>query len=196
MVNYDLMLDTHKAGVQASVKGIKTGDTESRELIITLSDGGRPLSITSDSIATIWCEKEDGSTAYTPCEIKNGKVHHTIKTSETDVVGDVVCELRITKNGKVLTAPRFVMSVEGIIQTDGAVESQNDFSALTEALGRVIEAESGLSSKADKVSGTPGNLAVIGGSGNLADSGLRIDKIATSEWVKAYVDEAIVEGEW
>lgn len=171
MVKYSLMLDTHKGGCQATIEGIKTQDLGSRFVEISFLDGSRPFTVPDGSLATVWAIKPSGSTTYFSADIVNNKLCFLLKTDVIEEAGSVICEARIVSEGKLITAPRFRLIVEDTLYDDEAVEAQDEFSALTEALIRVLEAESGLSSKVDKVDGTPGNLVVFGEDGALKDGG-------------------------
>lgn len=141
IVTYKLMLNAEKGGYQAVVDGIKTGDLNTRELYITLSDGGRPLILPENAIATIFGEKEDGTVFFASCEILDDFViKHVIKTSEINVIGEIKCECRVTSKDKVITSPKFRMIVTDILQDDEAIESQDEFTALTDALARTERA--------------------------------------------------------
>ena len=170
-------LDVTQRGLQHTVIGVHCGDSNTRVLEIELIANGKRWVPPDNYIATLWAVLPNGKTVYKICENLPGGVisvtlSGTTNGEEVDNVGEtsfpglVKCELRVTAGNVLLTSPLFAISVEGVIHDDNSAEAQSSFSALTDALGRVLEAESGLDSKVD------------------------------AEWVKAYVDEAIVEGEW
>lgn len=185
MVFYSLILDTHKGGCQATLEGFKKADLVSRHVEITLMGGTQAFEIPKESIATVWTIKEDGSTSFFEADVINNKIHFTIPTDVTSAPGEVFCEVRITAAEKLLTAPRFMLIVEDILHDDEAAEAQNSFSALTSALERVLEAESGLGSKVDKTNGVEGNIAVFGKDGAIVDS-----SIAPARTYTMYYDES------
>jgi len=170
-------LDIRSSGCCFRTEGFRTGDNGIRTLEFSLTDGGNALSLPDDCIATLFARLPDGGTIYEPCTVSGDTVIYKLKggtatPSLTCANGTVQCEVRITtSSGEILTSPRFSFEVEGVLQNDSAIEAQSSFSALTDALGRVLEAESGLDSKADKVEGTPGNVMVFGNGGAIVDSG-------------------------
>jgi len=166
-----LMLDVNKNGLQHTVWGIRSGDTNTRALEIELVAGGRRWVPPDDCIATVFALLPNGQTVYRSADILCGGLISFILSEEASIPGLTKCEVRVTADDAVLTSPCFGVYVEGVLQNDSAIEAQSSFSALTDALGRVLEAENGLSSKVDKVEGTPGNLVVFGEGGTIADGG-------------------------
>lgn len=172
MIHYNIMLDAHKGGYQATLEGIKTGDAGARCLSIKLSDGGAAFVFPESAIVTLWAEKSNGARVFASCSVENARIVCPLEGSLCDTAGEVKCECRIVSEGKLLTSPRFRLIVEDALQQDGAIEAEDSFTALTDALSRVLEAESGLDSKVDKVEGTSGNAVIFGEDGAIADSGI------------------------
>lgn len=177
MANYTL--DIKKPSRQFIIEGLHQGDNGFRDFHFHFTDGARAFPLPESCIVTLFSALPDGTTVYDTCALRDdGSVLYTLKggtdnSSITSCAGVCDCELRVTSSGgKVLTSPRFAFLIEDTLQTDPAIESRDSFSALTDALGRVLEAESGLSSKADKVIGTVGNTVVIGQNGSICDSGI------------------------
>ena len=177
----DYNLDIKKSGCQFQAEGLRVGDCGLREFKFHFCEGSSTFTIPSDCTATLYAvlPDSDGTTVYSDCDISENTVIYTLVGSGgespalTSFPGLVQCEIRLTaSDGQVLTSPRFTVLVDGILQNDEAIEAQSDFSALTDALCRVLEAESGLSSKVDCVAGNEGNTVVFGPDGTIADSGI------------------------
>ena len=171
-------LKTHQKGRQFIINGLRRNDNGIRTYAFLLVDKSGPLALPESCIATLFARLPNGITVYEPCLLKNSTVIYKLCGGQgsptiTATAGTVNCEIRVTsQNGEVITSPKFAFYVEDVLQDDSAIEAQPSFSALTEALGRVITAEDGLSSKIDKIDGEKGNIAIIDGDGNLTDSGI------------------------
>ncbi|MBR6676138.1 MAG: BppU family phage baseplate upper protein [Clostridia bacterium] len=168
----DYTIDVRDAGGTLQTERFRVGDSGLRTLTFHLTDGKNAFSLPDDCIATLYARLPSGTTFFESLGISGDTLTYTPVGGEstpsvTSEAGQVHCEIRITTvKGKLITCPSFSFVVEDVLQDDGAVEAESSFSALTDALGRVLEAESGLDSKVD------------------------------ADWVRSYVDEAIVEGEW
>ena len=176
MVEFNI--DLSKVGRIFQAGGFRVGDNGYRTLCFHLSQGAEPFSVPENSIATIYAILPDGRCVYDTCTAMGDKIFYRLKGSAegcsiTSVPGLCLCEIRITSaNGDLLTCPKFTLMVEGVLQDDGAIEAQDEFSALTEALIRVLDAESGLSARIEKVTdAVPGNVPVFNEGGAIADSG-------------------------
>ena len=171
-------LDVTKRGRQFTIEGLHVGDNGFRTFVFCFIMGGAPFPLPEGCIATLFAYLPGGVTVYDSCTVLGDMVVYNLvggddsETSITSVPGIVECEIRITsQSGEVLTSPKFSMLIDSVLQDDNAIAAQPSFSALTDALIRVLEAENGLSSKVDKVDGTPGNLVVFGEDGALKDGG-------------------------
>lgn len=171
-------LDIKSSGRQFICEGFRAGDNGIRTLCFHLTLGASSFFPPENCIATLFARLPDGGCIYDSCEILGDSVIYTLKGSDgttpavTALSGLVECEICIvSEDGRTVTCPRFALLVEPTVRDDTAIEAQESFSALTDALGRVIEAENGLSSKMDKVSGTAGNAAVISENGSVSDFG-------------------------
>ena len=188
----DHTLDTKKAGCQFLIEGLHVGDRGIRTFNFHFCEGQEPFQIPQSCTATLYAVLPDknSTTVYAPCKITDNAVVYDLSgapeeyASITSHSGRVDCEIRLTTIDKnVLTSPKFSFIIEDVLQNDSAVEAEDSFSALTDALGRVLEAEDGLSLKIDKVSGaTVGNVAVFGEDGALSDSA-----IGTGELPRSYI---------
>jgi len=172
--------DTRLCGRQFEICGLHRGDSGFRNYEFSFISGSGAFSLPEGVIATLFAHLPSGETVYAPCTVRENKVIYSLsagasdKATITSCAGRIDCELRITaSDGSVLTSPGFSFVVEDILQCDDAVEQQSDFSALTEALSRVLLAETGLSSKQDLVIGEQGSLAAFDEDGKLCDSGVK-----------------------
>lgn len=176
----DYNLDIKRPGCQLRLEGFHVGDCGLRELRFHFSEGGTPFEIPTSCIATLYAVLPDpeGTVVYSECDIIDNSVVYSLSSGGSDggcaltaLAGLVYCEIRLTTEGGVITSPSFSILVDEVFQNDGAIEARSEFSALNDALIRVLEAESGLSSKLDKTDGVEGNTVTFGPDGKIADSG-------------------------
>lgn len=137
---YKITLDTQKSAYQAILDGCRRGDTGTRKVEIQLTHSGKPLRPPEGCIVTMWVTLPSGHVSYSTCGVESGVISHLFRTTELAEEGDALCEVRVTdENGSVLTSPRFKVRVDDTLQDDEALESTNEYSALTEAMAGLEE---------------------------------------------------------
>ena len=170
--------DVNRRGNQFTIEGLHRGDNGMRVFEFCFSSGGEPFPLPEECIATLYAHLPCGTKIFDSCDVVSDTVVYVLKggaegASLTVSAGKAECEIRITAtDGKIITSPKFTILIDDVLQDDSAIEAADDFSALTDALGRVLEAESGLDSKVDKIEGAEGNVVVFGPDGELKDSGV------------------------
>ena len=129
--NYRASLDIHAAGSQA-VLHAKQGDTK-RQILVTLTEDGRPYLIGSDCRAVFTAKKPDGSILFNDCAIEGNLISYSFTAQTTALAGRLDCEIRLygADNG-LITSPGFDLIVDATVYQDGdVVESAAEVSALT-----------------------------------------------------------------
>ena len=129
--NYRASLDIHAAGSQA-VLHAKQGDTK-RQILVTLTEDGRPYLIGSDCRAVFTAKKPDGSILFNDCAIEGNLISYSFTAQTTVLAGRLDCEIRLygADNG-LITSPGFDLIVDATVYEDGdVVESAAELSALT-----------------------------------------------------------------
>ncbi len=191
-------LDVTKRGRQFTIEGLHVGDNGFRTFVFCFIMGGAPFHLPEGCIATLFACLPGGVTVYDSCTVLGDAVVYNLvggegpEASLTSVPGIAECEIRITsQSGEVLTSPKFSMLIDPVLQDDEAIEAQPSFSALTDALGRVLSAESGLDSKIDKVHGDEGNVVVFGKSGEIADGGMKPSKVYVVPFSESQKEEIV-----
>ena len=129
--NYRASLDIHAAGSQA-VLHAKQGDTK-RQILVTLTEDGRPYLISSDCTAVFTAKKPDGSILFNDCAIEGNLISSTFTAQTTALAGRLDCEIRLYGADKgLITSPGFDIIVDATVYEDGdVVESAAEVSALT-----------------------------------------------------------------
>ena len=136
---FRMTLDLHDAASQATVV-IKNEDT-ARRLSITLSESGRPYTISDECRAFFSAEKPDGNIVFNDCQIEGNTIYYDITPQTTAVVGVVPCEIKLYgANDMLLTSPQFTLVVAEQIYHNGvAVESATEINALAALISDTIE---------------------------------------------------------
>lgn len=142
---YRKTLDVQKQGVQFTVNAVKN-EALSRQIILTIVDGGKPFDFDSDDLqAVLYATKPDGTKLYNNC-VRNGNTLTYAFTQQTlTCAGDVMARIRIVasdSSAQVLYAPQFIIQVEDTEEFDLAVESTNEYTALTTATANALSATS------------------------------------------------------
>ncbi len=167
-VNYLITLDLHRTGTQATVNA-KSGDAASRRIRVRLTERGREWRIPDGAIAVFYAEKPDGTVIFNSCELEDGTAVVILTSQTLAVPGDVNAELRISDAEGVIGTPGFRITVEPSLCDDSAVESTNEFTALTAA----IEAASAVALAASngEFDGAPGAPGAPGADGQDGQDG-------------------------
>lgn len=132
-VVHRLRLDLERPGIQA-VSYMRKGDTLSRRMVLSLYEQGKPYRIEDGVTARIRGKKSDGTILYNDCFVQDNCIVVDVTTQMLAALGEVECELNLygTSNA-LLTTPRFSIVVEDVLLSDGQLESQNEFTAMTKA---------------------------------------------------------------
>ena len=137
---YKISLDINEHGSQAVLKA-KMSDT-GRKIYISLRAGGTPYKIEDECYAFFSATKPDGSILYNSCAIDNSEIIYEFTEQTCSVVGRTRCEIKLYgKDDKLITSPRFALLVDGTVYPDGRVESQDEFSALTQMVSDILTAQ-------------------------------------------------------
>ena len=142
----NLTIDINKKPFQTITANV--GEVASRFIRITILDNNIPLDLTGVT-AYLYAKKADGNKVFNSVTIedtKNGVVLAELTSQILAIEGSVKLTLLLTKNGNKLISKQFLLNVEASIVDDEAIESSNEFTALTDALKKVNNIEN----KADK----------------------------------------------
>jgi hypothetical protein len=119
---------------------LKQYDTNSRKFEFTLLNQSLVYDLTGLT-ANAYFYKADGHKVYSPCTIDNataGKLSLILTTQTLTYPGNVECELSLyDTTGGVIATISFTFEVLEVLRDDNAIESTDEFSALTEALALV-----------------------------------------------------------
>lgn len=129
-INYRIILDAHKGGVQKVLRGFFTGDVAARTVSVNITASGVSCKFGGGTTAIMYVTKDNGVTNYGACEVVDNTVYYNILQSDTDTAGIVEMQLKILNEDTVLYAPLFALEVEDSKVSDTAAETTPQFSAL------------------------------------------------------------------
>lgn len=126
-----IRLDMTKPKIRTSVSICK-GDTNSRQICITLVSSGVVYEIPDNSIAVLLATKPDGKKVYNDCSINGNEIIFDVTTQLIASSGDVECQVELSDaEGTILTSPAFVIRVYEKLLDNSVMESINEYKALT-----------------------------------------------------------------
>lgn len=136
-----ISLDIHERGSQVVLNAKK--DDTGRKLHITLRNGGALYIIEDDCYAVFKATKPDGTVLYNACTVENNEIIYEFTKQTCTVAGRCRCEIALYgPDDKLITSPCFALLVDDTVYPDEAVESSDEFSALTKMVSDVMEAKS------------------------------------------------------
>ena len=128
----NIRLDMNAPKINSSLS-VRLGDTCTRSIHVTMSNGGSVVSMENALVALIEIEKPDGNHCYNDCVISGNEIQYTITTQTVNVEGTCKCQISVTfEDGAVITSPIFDLVVYSQLVDQNEVKSQNEYTSLTE----------------------------------------------------------------
>ena len=128
----NIRLDMNAPKIKSSLS-VRLGDTCTRSIHVTLSNGGSVVSMENALVALIEIEKPDGNHCYNDCVISGNEIQYTITTQTVNVEGTCKCQISVTfEDGAMITSPIFDLVVYSQLVDQNEVKSQNEYKSLTE----------------------------------------------------------------
>ena len=125
-----------------------------RGVEITLTAGAEIVD-PSDEEVNMYCKKPDGTLSYISCSVVNGNIRAVFTNQMLAVPGTIQVELQIISGTDEITTPIFLLKVNPSNIDSEAIESQNEFTALQQALSELAYL------KANGLKGDPGEAATL-----------------------------------
>lgn len=123
---------------------VKQDDVKSRFVSLQLTDQGKPLDLTNHDVR-VYMVKIDGNKIFNDVTIVNsaeGKILIELTSQSLNAPGLVAAELSIYGQDKSILSSRiFYINVLRSLRNDSAIESSNEFTALTNALNDIEQAK-------------------------------------------------------
>jgi len=128
----NIRLDMNAPKIKSSLS-VRLGDTCTRSIHVTLSNGGSVVSMENALVALIEIEKPDGNHCYNDCVISGNEIQYTITTQTVNVEGTCKCQISVTfEDGAMITSPIFDLVVYSQLVDQNEVKSKNEYTSLTE----------------------------------------------------------------
>ena len=136
---FRISLDVHEINSQVTLH-VKKGDS-ARQILIALTEAGRPYRIAKDCMAVFTAKKPDETILYNGCEIQGNNILYSMTPQTCTAVGMMKCEIRLYgAGGALITSPCFSIIVDETVYSDGAVvDSSSEFTALTELMTQALD---------------------------------------------------------
>lgn len=168
----------------------KQNDTLSRFVEFSLFKNNFNVDLAGHTVK-IYAIKSDSNIIFnnvTIEDITNGKVMVELTSQALAVVGDLNCELVIYgSDNSILSSKLFVVNVIKSIRNDAAIESANEFSALTAMMGAVQgKLDNGEFVGEQGAQGTIGNTGATGAQGIQGEKGT--DGAGTGDMLESIYD--------
>lgn len=142
-LDYSINIELTKKTNIVSNFTMKQNDNKSNKLIITLTENDKVYDLTNLDVK-IFFKKSDNTKVFQTCIIidaPNGLINCILSSQALACTGNVACELAIYgTDEEVLTSTSFIFTVVASIRDDSAIESSNEFTALTDALNSINDA--------------------------------------------------------
>ena len=149
-VTFNLDLGDIISGISIPIK--KTA----KVLNIILMENGQPYEIEKDCKVVFYAKKPDGDVLYNDCIVKDNVVEYQLTTQTIALAGIVECELLVygEDSSTPIHSPSFsLVNYEPVFDGGEAIESTNEFTALTQAMGTletlIDQAKEVVNSKSD-----------------------------------------------
>lgn len=144
---YRISLDIHRTGSQSLLQA-KQGDT-GRKIYVTLTENGKPYTISSDCTAVFTAKKPDGNILFNNCTIEDNIICYTFTEQTSVVPGKMDCEIRIYgADNMLITSPHFDIIVNATVYKDGdTVESTTEVNTLTSLISEATSLISSVNTK-------------------------------------------------
>ena len=128
----NIRLDMNAPKIKSSLS-VRLGDTCTRSIHVTMSNGGSVVSMENALVALIEIEKPDGNHCYNDCVISGNEIQYTITTQTVNVEGTCKCQISVTfEDGAMITSPIFDLVVYSQLVDQNEVKSKNEYTSLTE----------------------------------------------------------------
>lgn len=132
---YRITLDVHDIASQIQLTA-KLSDN-ARRIHIQLTENGKPYLIEPGCRAVMMIRKPDNNILLNDCDIRltDSTIIYEFTSQTVSAQGIAECEVRVYgQENDLLTSPRFTLLVSGTVYDDGQIESESEFTTLTQAI--------------------------------------------------------------
>lgn len=144
---YRITLDLHDRRPLVTLR-MTSGDT-ARRIYVSFADGTVPYVLSPDISARLCAVKPSGLQIFNTMTVEDGTAYYDVTAATLAESGTVECQVRLyDAENRLMSSPRFMLEVSESLLDEQPVESTDEYTALTEALGGVSGAVSACESAA------------------------------------------------
>ncbi|MDA1823907.1 BppU family phage baseplate upper protein [Bacillus cereus group sp. BY2-1LC] len=140
-INVDLVHDTSTT----CSNRFSQNDRNSAKLLVTITNKGAELDLSQAKSVRMSFRKPDGTRVFQndcqPINAMKGKYQIVLKTQTLTSVGNVIAQIHIEEEDRILDTQKFFFVVNDSLASDEAVESTNEFTIIQKAIeaGKKLE---------------------------------------------------------
>ncbi len=140
-INVDLVHDTSTT----YSNHFSQNDRNSAKLLVTITNKGAELDLSQAKSVRMSFRKPDGTRVFQndcqPINAMKGKYQIVLKTQTLTSVGNVIAQIHIEEEDRILDTQKFFFVVNDSLASDEAVESTNEFTIIQKAIeaGKKLE---------------------------------------------------------
>ena len=139
---------------------LKQGDS-GRGILVTVTANGANVEFTTETV-NIYVKKPDGTIIYNACTVSGNQVRAMFTNQALAVAGNAQVELEIISQDDTISTPIACIDILPTNIDSEAIESSNEFTALTDALNKVapsVEAANTAAGAANQAAKSANNAA-------------------------------------
>uniref|UniRef100_UPI001F096A4E BppU family phage baseplate upper protein n=1 Tax=Bacillus paranthracis TaxID=2026186 RepID=UPI001F096A4E len=140
-INVDLVHDTSTT----CSNRFSQNDRNSAKLLVTITNKGAELDLSQAKSVRMSFKKPDGTRVFQndcqPINAMKGKYQIVLKTQTLTSVGNVIAQIHIEEEDRIIDTQKFFFVVNDSLASDEAVESTNEFTIIQKAIeaGKKLE---------------------------------------------------------
>ncbi|MDA1802625.1 BppU family phage baseplate upper protein [Bacillus cereus group sp. BY6-1LC] len=141
-INVDLVHDTSTT----CSNRFSQNDRNSAKLLVTITNKGAELDLSQAKSVRMSFKKPDGTRVFQndcqPINAMKGKYQIVLKTQTLTSVGNVIAQIHIEEEDRIIDTQKFFFVVNDSLASDEAIESTNEFTIIQKAIeaGKKLEA--------------------------------------------------------
>ncbi|KMQ28529.1 MULTISPECIES: BppU family phage baseplate upper protein [Bacillus cereus group] len=133
-INVDLINDISTT----SAIRFSQNDRNSAKLLLTITNEGAELDLSKAKSVRMSFKKPDGTRVFQndcqPINALEGKYQILLKTQTLTAIGNVIAQIHIEEEDRILDTQKFLFVVNESLAGDGAVESTNEYTIIAKAI--------------------------------------------------------------
>lgn len=140
-INVDLVHDTSTT----YSNHFSQNDRNSAKLLVTITNKGAELDLSQAKSVRMSFKKPDGTRVFQndcqPINAMKGKYQIVLKTQTLTSVGNVIAQIHIEEEDRIIDTQKFFFVVNDSLASDEAIESTNEFTIIQKAIeaGKKLE---------------------------------------------------------